>query len=102
MPFEFEGACIRVAQNAPEDDDSLEANIARIKCFRNELCHSASTEATISSCLQALELYAYRHKTERLESDPIDHDIERRVKEQVDHWEQMDNELTLLETKRGS
>ena len=22
-----------------EDDDSVEANIARIKCFRNELCH---------------------------------------------------------------
>ena len=27
----------------PEDDESLEANITRIKCFRNDLCHSVST-----------------------------------------------------------
>ena len=26
-----------------EGDDSVEANIARIKCFRNELCHVTST-----------------------------------------------------------
>ena len=93
-----------------EEDDSVEANIARIKCFRNELCHGTSTGVAndefeekwkqLSSCLEALELYAYRQKIERLKSDPIDHDIERRVKEQVDHWEQIDNELILLETKR--
>ena len=27
-----------------EDDNSLGANITRIKCFRNELCHNVSTE----------------------------------------------------------
>ena len=95
-----------------EDDESVEANIARIKCFRNELFHSTSTGVAndkfekkwkqVSSCLEALELYAYRQKIERLKSDPIDHDIERRVKEQVDHWEQLDNELILLETERES
>ena len=94
------------------DDDSVEANIARIKCFRNELCHSTSTGVSneefeekweqLSSCLEALELYAYRQKIERLKSDPIDHDIERRVEEQVHHWEQFDNELILLETERES
>jgi len=52
-----------------EDDDSLEANIAKIKCFRNELCHGTSTGVPnnefeekwkqISSCLETLELYAY-------------------------------------------
>ena len=95
-----------------EDDDSVEANIARIKCFRNELCHSTSTGVPndefeekwkqVSSCLEALELYAYRQKIERLKSDPIDHDIERRVEEQVDHWAQLDNKLILLETERES
>ena len=51
-----------------EDDDSVGANIARIKCFRNKLCHDASTGVPneefeeswkqLSSCLKALELYA--------------------------------------------
>ena len=95
-----------------EDDDSVEANIARIKYFRNELCHSTSTGVPnhefeekwkqISSCLEALELYAYRQKIERLKSDAIDHDIERRVEEQVDHWAQLDNKLILLETEQES
>ena len=95
-----------------KDDDSVEANIARIKCFRNELCQSTSTGVPneefeekwkqLSSCLEALALYAYRQKLERLKSDPIDHDIERRVEEQVDHWVQLDNELILLETARES
>ena len=95
-----------------EDDDSVEANIARIKCFRNELCHSTSTGVPndefeekwkqVSSCLEALKLYAYRQKIERLKSDPIDHDIERRVKEQVGQWERFDKELRLFETEQKS
>ena len=95
-----------------EDDDSVEANIARIKCFRNELCHSTSTGVPndefeekwkqLSSCLETLQLYAYRQKIERLKSDPIDHDIQRRMEEQVDHWEQLDNELLLFETEQKS
>ena len=94
----------------PADDvDSVEANIARIKCFRNKLSHDASIDVPneefeekwkqLSSCLEALELYAYRQNIERLKSDRVDHDIKRRVEEQVDHWEQLDNELILLETE---
>ena len=95
-----------------EDDDSVEANLARIKCFRNELSHRTSTGVPndqfeekwkkVSSCLEALELYAYRQKVERLKSDPIDHDIELRVKQQVGQWEQLENELLLFETKQES
>ena len=95
-----------------DDDDSVQANIARIKCFRNELCHGTSTGVPndefeekwqqVSSCLEALELYAYRQKIERLKIDPINHDIERRVEEQVGQWEQLDNELLLLETEHES
>ena len=95
-----------------EDDDSVEANIARIKCFRNELCHGTSTGVPkdefeekwkqVSSCLEALELYAYRQKIERLKSDPIDHDIQRRVEEEVGDWEQLDNKLLLFEKEQES
>ena len=95
-----------------EDDDSLEANIARIKCFRNELCHGTSTGVPndefeekwkqVSSCLEALELYAYRQKIEHMKSDPIDHDIQRRVEEEVGDWEQLDNKLLLFEKEQES
>ena len=79
----------------PADGDvSREANIVRIKCFRNELCHSVSTGIAkdnfenkwtiVSSALVALgidqtELY-------RLKAGPIDHDTERRIEEKVNKW----------------
>ena len=91
-----------------EDDQSLEANITRIKCFRNELGHRSSTGIPndefekkwkeILSSLEALELYAYRRRIERLKNDPIDHDIERRVQEQVNQWAELDTELVKYET----
>ena len=96
-----------------EDDDSVEANLARIKCFRNELCHSASTGVPnnefeekweqISSRLEALELYAYQQRIERLKNDPIDHDIQRRVEEQVNQClEQLDYDLLQFEREQES
>ena len=95
-----------------EDDESLEANITRIKCFRNELSHVTSTGIPndefekkweqISSSLEALELYAYRRRIESLKSDPIDHDIQRRVEEQVNEWEELDNELVQFEKEQES
>ena len=95
-----------------EDDESVEANIIRIKCFRNELCHGISTSIPndefekkweqISSSLEALELYVYRRRIERLKSDPIDHDIQRRVEEQVKEWEELDNELVRFEKEQES
>ena len=95
-----------------DDDDSVEANLARIKFFRNELSHRSSTGVPndefeekwkkLSSCLEALELYAYRQNIERLKSDPIDHDIELRVKEKVGQWEKLENELLLFRTEQES
>ncbi len=98
------------------DDESVEANITRIKCFRNKLCHRFSTGIPndefedkwkqISSSLEALELYAhgyaYRQRIERLKNDPIDHVIQRRVEEQVNKWEELDNELVQFETEQES
>ena len=81
-----------------DDDQSLEANIARIKCFRNELCHSKSTSipneefedkwSTIASSLEAIEIGVYRKKIQALKNDSIDHKTQKRVEEEVEKWQQ--------------
>ena len=92
----------------PTDRDvSLEANIVRIKCFRNELCHSVSTGipngefedkwSKVSSSLKELQARVYEKKTEDLKSDSIDHDLTRRVEEQIEQWKrehQEESEVT--------
>ena len=85
----------------PADGDvSREANIVRIKCFRNELCHSASTGIPksefedkwmkISTSLESLEASVYRKKLQDLKDDPIDHDTRRAVEEQVEQWRRVE------------
>ena len=81
-----------------DDDQSLEANIARIKCFRNELCHSVSTSIpneefedkwnTIASSLEAIKIGVYRKKIQALKNDSIDHKTRKRVDEEVEKWQQ--------------
>ena len=81
-----------------DDDQSLEANIARIKCFRNELCHSVSTSIpneefedkwnTIASSLEAIKIGVYRKKIQALKNDSIDHETHKRVDEEVEKWQQ--------------
>ena len=81
-----------------DDDQSLEANIARIKCFRNELCHSVSTGIpndefedkwnTIASSLEAIKIGVYRKKIQALKNDSIDHKTQKRVDEEVEKWQQ--------------
>ena len=77
-----------------EDNGSREANIVRIKCFRNDLCHSISTDIPeaefedkwnkISQALVALGLD--QQEIDRLKTDPIDHDTKQRVNEEVGKW----------------
>jgi len=77
-----------------ETDASREANIVRIKCSRNDLCHSISTDIPdvefedrwnkISQSLVALGLD--QQEIDRLKTDPIDHDTKRRVDEEVGKW----------------
>ena len=90
----------------PADGDvTREANIVRIKRFRNELCHSTSTGIPngefedkwmkISTSLESLEASVYRKKLQDLKDDPIDHDTRRVMAEQVEQWrrvEQNDDE----------
>ena len=77
-----------------ETDASREANVVRIKCFRNDLCHSVSTDICdaefedkwnkVSKSLVALGLD--QQEIDRLKTDPIDHDTKRRVDEEVGKW----------------
>ena len=81
-----------------DDDQSMEANIARIKCFRNELFHSKSTSIPnnefedkwniIVSSLEAIKIGVYRKKIQALKNDSIDHKTRKRVEEEVEKWQQ--------------
>ena len=79
-----------------EDDDSQEAHIVRIKCFRNDLCHNISTGVpnddfevkwrTISRSLEALGVDPQEVK--RLKNETIDHDTKRRIEKVMKYdWE---------------
>ena len=81
--------------DVPADGDaSPEANIVRIKCFRKELCHSISTgipddkfEEKWDKIYSAMVDLGFKPlETGRLKTDPIDHDTERRVEEEVNKW----------------
>ena len=83
-----------------EDDNSLGANITRIKCFRNELCHSVSTEIPnakfedkwneIALSLEASKICVLQkghvEEMEALKKDPIDRDTKRRLEELAKEW----------------
>ena len=80
----------------PHDDDSPEANIVRIKCYRNDLSHRASTEISngefediwtkISLAIVALEGSVLRKKIEALKTDPIDRKTQQHLEEKVKQW----------------
>ena len=82
-----------------DDDDSPEANITLIKCFRNELSHCSSTEISnvefedkwnkISSYLEALEVNVHRKKIQALKTDPIDSDTRRLLEENAELWKKV-------------
>ncbi|XP_068747829.1 uncharacterized protein [Montipora capricornis] len=82
-----------------KNDASIEANIARIKFFRNELSHSHSTAVTesefedkwdkISSALEGIMVYNQRQKILRLKNDPIDHNTYHTVEEHIKKWRRL-------------
>ena len=89
----------------PEDDESLEANITRIKFFRNDLCHSVSTGIPndgfedkwnkIVSSLERIEIGVYRKNIERLKNDSIDHETRQLVEEEIKQWRNVQEHDTL-------
>ena len=79
----------------PADGDaSVEAYIVRIKRFRNKLFDSVTTGIAkdefedrwniVSSALVALGLD--RTEVDRLKTEPINHDAERRIEEEINKW----------------
>ena len=91
---------------ALDSDVSPEAHIVRIKCFRNELCHSISTGITnvefedkwnkISKSLVVLGLD--QKEIDLLKTKPIDHDTESRVKAEVERWTRdFETQIQILE-----
>ena len=97
----------------PDTELSKEARIVRIKFLRNELCHGISTSIpndkfqeklqTISQSLVALGLD--QKEIDRLATEPIDHDTERRVSEEVEKWKmefeprlnKLENEISAIQ-----
>lgn len=86
----------------PHDDDSPEANIVRIKCYRNDLSHHASTEISngefkdiwtkISLAIVALEGSVLRKKIEALKTDPIDRKTQLHLEEKVKQWRKLEEQ----------
>ena len=78
-----------------QDDHSREAEMVRIKLFRNELCHGSSTSVSnadfedkweiISHSLIVLEIN--QQEIERLKTEDIDHRTQLRVAEEVKKWQ---------------
>ena len=94
--------------NMPADtDSSREAHIVRIKCFRNELCHSISTAISndefktkwtfISRSLVALGLDT--KEIDKLKTESIDHDTKRRVEEEMKRWKDLEPRVLSVEEK---
>ncbi|PFX29377.1 hypothetical protein AWC38_SpisGene5875 [Stylophora pistillata] len=83
---------LRPISGLTDADNSDKANIDKIRDLRNELCHAQSTSfsdtefqnkwETISRCLVALGLD--HDKVDRRKTEPIDHDTERRINEEVE------------------
>ena len=86
----------------PHDDDSPKANIVRIKCYRNDLSHHASTEISngefediwtkVSSAIVALEGSVLRKKIEALKTDPIDCKTQQHLEEKVKQWRKLEEQ----------
>ena len=88
-----------------DTDNSEQAHIVRIKCIRNELCHSISTAipndefqakwTLISDSLVALGLDT--REIQKLKSEPIDHDTRRRLEEEINRWKDLEPRIYSLE-----
>ena len=86
----------------PHYDDSPEANIVRIKCYRNDLFHRASTETSngefkdiwtkISSTIVALEESVLWKKTKALKTTPIDRKPQKHLEEKVKQWRKLEEQ----------
>ena len=85
-----------------DDDESIQANITRIKCFRYDLCPCVSTGISngkfedhwnkIASSLEAIEVDIRRRKIQFFKNDPIDNQKRRAVEEHVEQWQKIQHQ----------
>jgi len=95
-----------------ETDDSIQANIARIKCFRNELSHRSSTAICesefeekwnlISSSLERIQVYIHKQNIQCIKSDPIDGNKCQTLEDIMKKWRQLDQEESKFILERSS
>ena len=89
-----------------KSDESIEANIARVKCFRNELAHMSSTGIPdsefeekwnqMSSSLEGIVVHIHQQKIHGLKNDPIDDNNRRTLEGHIEEWlqfQQQESEL---------
>ena len=87
-----------------ETDDSIQANITRIKCCRNELSHRSSTAISesefeekwnqISSSLEGILVHIHKQKTRRLKNDPIDENMRQKLEDHIKEWRELNQQDT--------
>ena len=79
-----------------KNDESIEANIARIKCFKNELVHMSSTSIPdcgfeekwelMSSSLDGIVIYIHQQKVQCFKSDPIGDNKRQMLEDDIEEW----------------
>ena len=87
-----------------ETDDSIQANITRIKFSRNELSHRSSTAISesefeekwnqISSSLEGILVHIHKQKTRRLKNDPIDENMRQKLEDHIKEWRELNQQDT--------
>ena len=95
-----------------ETDDSIQANIARIKCFRNELSHRSSTAISesefeekwnqISSSLEKIQAYIHKQNINFIKNNPIDGNKCQTLEDIIKKWRQLDQEESKFIYERSS
>ncbi|XP_067035057.1 uncharacterized protein [Acropora muricata] len=80
-----------------ETDDSIQADIARVKCFRNELSHRSSTAISesefeekwkqISSSLERIQVHIHKQNIQCIKNDPIDDNMRQILEDIIKKWQ---------------
>ena len=80
-----------------ETDDSIQADIGRVKCFRNELSHRSSTAISesefeekwsqISLSLERIQVYIHKKNIQCIKNDPIDDNRRQILEDIIKKWQ---------------
>ena len=83
-------------------DDSIQANVTRIKCFRNELSHRSSTAISesefeekwkqISSSLERILVYIHKQNIQCIKNDPIDDNMRQIFEDHIKEWRKLNQQ----------